>query len=201
MMATAYRWSEEFPQGPKTHSDAAETATRRTIRRFQQRMQEGAPSKPTVDFPVGRGGRVIGRPVASARAKKPLMTEIYTVKKIDNSRLVRHVEPVKVRNLYRTVALGGLIALCLMAYVYQHFRCIDLSFQLEDLKAKQVQAQQANGEFKLEIATLRDPHRIDVIAQRQLGLKRPEAAQVREYAGTDGSEVAALQTVRINRVP
>ena len=199
-MATAYRWSEEFPQGPKVHSDAAETATRRTVRRFQQQMKDEAPSKPTVDFPVGRG-RVIGRPVASARAKKPAMTEIYTIKKIDNSRLVRHVEPVRLRNLYRTVALGGLIALCLMAYVYQHFRCIDLSFQLEDLKSKQVQAQQSNGELRLEIATLRDPHRIDVIAQHQLGLKRPDAGQVREYANTDGSEVAALQAVRINRVP
>jgi cell division protein FtsL len=199
-MATAYRWSKEFPQGPKVHSEAAEAAARRTVRRFQQQMSGETPSKPTVEFPVGRG-RVIGRPVASARAKKPLMTEIYTVKKIDNSRLERRVEPVKVRNLYRTVALGGLIALCLMAYVYQHFRCIDLSFQLEDIKAKQVQAQQTNGELKLEIATLRDPRRIDVIAQRELGLKRPDATQMREYANADASEVAALQAVRINRVP
>jgi cell division protein FtsL len=172
---------------------------RRTVRRFQQQMKDDGPSKPTVEFPVGRG-QVIGRPVASAR-KKPLMTEVFTVKKIDNSRLVRRVEPVQVRNLYRTVALGGLIAICLMAYVYQHFRCIDLSFQLEDLKAKQVQAQAANVEMKLEIATLRDPHRIDVIAQHQLGLKRPDATQVREYAGTDGAEVAALQTMRANRMP
>ena len=198
-MATVYRWSEELPQEPKVRTDMAKTATLRTVRRFPQQMKKDAPSKPTVEFPVGRG-QVIGRPVVSAR-KKPLMTEIFTVKKIDNSRLVRHVEPVKVRNLYRTVGLGGLIALCLMAYVYQHFRCIDLSFQLEDLKAKQGQAQAANGELKLEIATLRDPHRIDVIAQRQLGLKRPDAAQVREYANTDGAEVAALQTVRANRVP
>jgi len=199
-MATAYRWNEEFPQGAKTTSEAAETAARRTIRRFQQQMRGDAPNKPTVEFPAGRG-RTIGRPVASGRAKKPLVTEVFTVKKIDNSRLVRHIEPVKVRNLYRTVALGGLMALCLMAYVYQHFRCIDLSFQLEDLKAKQVQAQAANGELKLEIATLRDPHRIDLIAQRQLGLKRPDGAQVREYGNTDGSEVAALQTTRVNRVP
>ena len=198
-MATAYKWFEQFPQGQTVRSDVAHTATLRTVRRFQQQMKDDAPSKPTVEFPVGRG-QVIGRPVASAR-KKPLMTEVFTVKKIDNSRLVRRVEPVQVRNLYKTVVLGGLIAICLMAYVYQHFRCIDLSFQLEDLKAKQVQAQAANGEIKLEIATLRDPHRIDVIAQHQLGLKRPDATQVREYAGTDGAEVAALQTVRANRMP
>jgi len=198
-MATAYKWFEQFPQGQKVRSEAAETATRRTVRRFQQRMSEQSPSKPMVEFPVGRG-QVIGRPVASAR-KKPLMTEVFTVKRIDNSRLVRRVEPVQVRNLYRTLALGGLIAICLMAYVYQHFRCIDLSFQLEDLKAKQVQAQSANGGLKLEIAALRDPRRIDVIAQRQLGLKRPDVAQVREYAETDGAEVAAVQTARANRMP
>ena len=199
-MATAYRWSEAFPQGSKVRSDAAANATRRTVRRFQQHMNGDAPSKATVQFPVGRG-QVIGRPVASARGMKPLITEVFTLKKIDNSRLVRHVEPVKLRNLYKTVALGGLIAIFLMAYVYQHFRCIDLSFQLEDLKAKQVQAQSANGELKLEIATLRDPRRIDVIAQHQLGLKRPDVAQMREYANPDGSELAALQTVRANRVP
>jgi cell division protein FtsL len=199
-MATAYKWGGEFSQGLKVPADMAESAMRRTVRRFQQQMKTDAPSKPTVGFPVGRG-QVIGRPVASARAKKPLLAEIYTVKKIDNSRLVRRVEPVKLRNLYKTVALGGIIAIFLMAYVYQHFRCIDLSFQLEEVKAKQVQAQGANGALKLEIATLRDPHRIDVIAQHQLGLKRPEAAQVREYASADGSEVAALQTVRTNRIP
>jgi len=32
---------------------------------------------------------------------------------------------------------GALVAVFLMFYVYQHFRCIDLSFQLEDLKARQ----------------------------------------------------------------
>jgi cell division protein FtsL len=121
------------------------------------------------------------------------MVEFYTLKRIDNSRLVRHVEPVKMRNLYKTVALGGILAAFCMLYVYQHFRCIDLSFQLEDLKGKQVQAQSLNSELKLEIETLRDPHRIDVIAQRELGLKRADSAQVREYGDSDGAEVAALQ--------
>jgi cell division protein FtsL len=199
-MATAYRWSEEFPQGSKVRSHAAENATRRTVRRFQQHKNADAPSKRAAAFPAGRGPG-IACPAASARDKKPLFAEVFTLKKIDNSRLVRYVEPVKLRNLYKTVALGGLIAIFLMAYVYQHFRCIDLSFQLEDLKAKQVQVQSTNSQLKLEIATLRDPHRIDVIAQHQLGLKRPDIAQIREYTNTDSSELAALQTVRVNRVP
>lgn len=140
-------------------------------------------------------------PARVSRAKKPPMVEFYTVKRIDNSRMVRHVEPLKMRNLYKTVALGGIVAVFCMFYVYQHFRCIDLGFQLEDVKAKTQQAQVLNSKLKLEIAYLRDPHRIDVIARRQLGLTQPTANQVREYAITDGAEVAAVQDVRPNHAP
>ena len=127
------------------------------------------------------------------------MTEFHTVKRIDNTRLVRHVEPAKLRNLYRTVALGGIVAMFFMLYIYQHFRCIDLSFQLEDLKAKQTQAASLNSELKLEIASLRNPMRIDVIAHRQLGLTQPMPTQVQEYDAPSSAEVAAARYVRSNR--
>ena len=93
------------------------------------------------------------------KSKKPVMIEFQTVKRIDNSRLVRHVEPAKMRGLYKTAALGGIVAIFFMLYIHQHFRCIDLSFQLEEMKAKQQSAQAYNGQLKLEIATLRDPRR------------------------------------------
>ena len=145
--------------------------------------------------------RVRHEPASRNRGNRQPIVEFYTVKKIDNSRLVRHVEPVKMRNLYKTVALGSIIAAFCMLYVYQHFRCIDQGFQLEDLKSKTQQAQKLNSTLKLEIAYLRDPHRIDVIARRELGLTQPTASQVREYGNPDGSEVAAVQYVRPNRVP
>ncbi len=132
---------------------------------------------------------------------KPAMVEFHTVKRIDNSRLVRHVEPLKMRNLYKTAGLGAIVALCCMLYVYQHFRCIDLSFQLEDLRIHQQQALKLNGALKLEIATLRDPQRIDLLARHTLGLTEPTAEQVREYSPFDGSEVAAVRYVRPNRAP
>ena len=132
---------------------------------------------------------------------KPAMVEFYTVKRIDNSRLVRHVEPLKMRNLYKTAALGTVVAVCCMLYVYQHFRCIDLSFQLEELRARQQQSLALNGALKLEIATLRDPQRIDLLARHQLGLTEPAPTQVREYTAFDGSEVAEVRYVRPNRAP
>ena len=137
-----------------------------------------------------------------ARKKKAqAMTEFHTVKRIDNSRIVRHVEPVKMRKLYRTTALGGVIAAFFMLYIYQHFRCIDLSFQLEDVKARQAEATSLNSSLKLEIAGLRNPMRIDVIARRQLGLTEPLPTQVQEYGPPDGAEVAAVRYVRRNRAP
>jgi cell division protein FtsL len=135
------------------------------------------------------------------KKKKARMTEFHTVKRIDNTRLVRHVEPVKLRNLYRTVALGGIVAAFFMLYIYQHFRCIDLSFQLEDLKAKQTQVASLNSELKLEIASLRNPMRIDIIAHRQLGLTQPLPTQVQEFDRPSGAEVANARFVRPNRVP
>jgi cell division protein FtsL len=129
------------------------------------------------------------------------MTEFHTVRRIDNSRIVRHVEPLKMRRLFRTVALGGVVAACFMLYVYQHFRCIDLSFQLEDVKGSAAEAASLNSSLKLEIAGLRNPMRIDVIARRQLGLTEPLPTQVQEYDAPDGAEVAAVRSARPNRAP
>jgi cell division protein FtsL len=135
------------------------------------------------------------------KKKAARTTEFHTVKRIDNTRLIRHMEPAKLRNLYRTVVLGGIVAVFCMLYIYQHFRCIDLSFQLEDLKARQAEAASLNSELKLEIASLRSPMRIDIIAHRQLGLTQPLPTQVQEFDRPSGAEVANVRFVRPNRAP
>jgi cell division protein FtsB len=135
------------------------------------------------------------------KKKAAAKLEFQTVKRIDNSRLVRHLEPMKMRGLYRTVALGGVVAGFFMLYIYQHFRCIDLSFQLEGVKATQAEAAALNSSLRLEIASLRNPMRIDVIARRQLGLTEPLPTQVHEYDSPAGAEVAAARYVHPNRAP
>lgn len=124
------------------------------------------------------------------------MTEFHTVKRIDNSRLVRSVEPARLRSLFKSLALGGFVAMFFMLYVFQHFRCIDLSFQLEALKEQRTQATALNSELRLERASLRNPMRIDVIARRQLGLTEPLPAQVREYDAPSGSQLADARMLR-----
>jgi cell division protein FtsL len=127
------------------------------------------------------------------------MTEFRTLKRIDNSRLVHHVEPVKLKNFYKTAALGGAIALCCLLYIFQHFRCIDLSFQLEELKQKQAIAAALNSELRLNIATLSRPSRIDQIARVKLGLTEPLPDQIREYDVPSGAQVAYVRFARRNR--
>jgi cell division protein FtsB len=133
------------------------------------------------------------------KRKKTAHAEFHTLKRIDNSRLVRHAEPARMRGFYRTAGWGALIAVFLMFYVYQHFRCIDLSFQLEDMRARQTKMSALNSELRLEIEGLRDPRRIDVIARRQLGLTEPLPTQVQEYDTPSGAEVASVRYVRANR--
>ena len=133
------------------------------------------------------------------KKKKPVAPEFHTVKRIDNSRLVRNVEPVRLQNYYRTAGLGAIIAVFCMMYVYQHFRCIDLSFQLEDLKARQMKSASLNSELRLEIESLRDPKRIDLIARHRLGLTEPLPTQVQEYDAPSGAEVAAARYIHSNR--
>ncbi|MGB9465607.1 MAG: hypothetical protein WBR10_10885 [Candidatus Acidiferrum sp.] len=135
------------------------------------------------------------------KSKKAAAAEFHTVKRIDNSRLVRNVEPAKMRNLWRTVALGSVVAAFFMLYVYQHFRCIDLSFQLEALRELRMKAAATNSGLKLEIAGLRSPMRIDSVARRQLGLTEPLPMQVQEYEAPAGAEEAAVRYVRPNRAP
>jgi cell division protein FtsL len=106
------------------------------------------------------------------------MSEFYTVKQIDNSRLVRLVAPNHMRECARVISLGALIALGAFLYAWQHFETIQLRYQLESLRGERAQARELNQELKLEIAGLRAPERIDIIARRQLGLTAPVPGQV-----------------------
>lgn len=106
------------------------------------------------------------------------MTEFYTVKQIDNSRLVRAVAPERVRECVRLVTIGVALALVAFFYAWQHFECIQMRLQLESLKAEHAQVLELNQELKLEVASLRDPGRIDLIARRDLGLTISASSEI-----------------------
>lgn len=126
------------------------------------------------------------------------MTEYYTVKRIDNSRLARPAARAELREFWRRVAVGAAIAACLIFYVWQHFECIQLRYQIEQLDVQRNQAAQLNEQLHLEIATLRSPSRVDAIARTRLGLTVSVPGQVTPVSASSDTVVAqanpAVQT-------
>lgn len=123
------------------------------------------------------------------------MTEFYTVKRIDNSRLVRAASPGRYREFVRLTAFAGLFAAGFLLYAWQHFQCLELGYKIEELKADRAQSAEMNQQLTLEIAALRSPGRIDAIARNQLGLTRPVPGQVLPSVGPSDAVLAqARQT-------
>ena len=121
------------------------------------------------------------------------MTEFHTVKRIDNSRVARWTAPRRLRACARLVGMGGLLAAVALLYASQHFQCIQLSYQLESLKAARDQAAELNQRLRMEDSALRSPGRIDAIAREQLGLASPKASQL---APSQGPAEAVLAQAR-----
>jgi hypothetical protein len=101
------------------------------------------------------------------------MTEYYTVKRIDNSRLARPMLPAQLKEFLRRIAMAGAMALLLLTYAWQHFACIQLRYQVEQLQTSGRQAVELNQQLHLEVETLRAPGRVDDIGRTELGLIVP----------------------------
>jgi cell division protein FtsL len=118
------------------------------------------------------------------------MTEFHTVKRIDNSRLLRPAPAARLRDLWRRLAAGAALAGCLLFYAWQHFECIQIRYQVERLQSQRTQAMELNQQLRLEVATLRSPMRVDAIARNQLGLTVPVPGQVAPIEGSSDAVVA-----------
>jgi cell division protein FtsL len=101
------------------------------------------------------------------------MTEYYTVKRIDNSRLSRPIASAHLKEFLRRIAMAGAMALLLLTYAWQHFACIQMRYQIEQLQTNRRQAVELNQQLHLEVETLRAPGRVDDIGRTELGLTVP----------------------------
>jgi cell division protein FtsL len=128
------------------------------------------------------------------------MTEYYTIKRIDNSRLVRPAPPARLREFWRRVAVGAAMAGCLLFYVWQHFQCIQVRYQIEQLESQRAKAVELNQQLHLEVATLRSPMRVDAMA-RNLGLTVPVPGQVAPAEGPSEAVLAQARAVLLSRRP
>ena len=103
--------------------------------------------------------------------------EIYFAKRIDNSRVLKVVDPKRRRELATFSVMLGILLMLTMTYVWQHFSAIEYGYRIEQLKSQREAIMESNRALNLEVSSLRDLSRIDPLA-RQMGLQPPTAGQI-----------------------
>lgn len=103
--------------------------------------------------------------------------EFYFARHIDNSRLVKAPDPVRVREMRLFCAAISVLFSLVMVYGLQHFYAIEGGYRVEAEKIAVEQLREENRQLRLSEAQLTQPGRIDLMA-RQLGLAEPAPGQV-----------------------
>src|ERR1700755_39371 len=114
---------------------------------------------------------------AGRRSVAGLTPEFYFQKTIDNSRLVKIIDPQRRREIRMFSTSVALLFLVMMFYAWQHFSSIEYGYKIEAQKSERDRLVEVNRTLKLEAASLRDPGRIDALA-RQMGLESTQPGQV-----------------------
>jgi cell division protein FtsL len=138
----------------------------------------------TTYFEVGRSlGPRIAEHNAELLARQPQLRrrvrtpEFHFARHIDNSRLVKAPDPVRVREMRIFTAAIAVLFSLVMIYGLQHFYAIEGGYRVESEKQTLDQLREENRQLRLAEAELTQPGRIDMMA-RQYGLAAPQPGQV-----------------------
>ena len=132
-----------------------------------------------------------GETVSDTRGMFMGTPEIYFAKRIDNSRVVRMVDPKRRREMKSFGITLAVLFLLVMVYLLQHLSAIEYGYRIEQAKAEQTSIVESNRELKLEEASLKDLERIDLEA-RKLGMAPPVAGQVQVIESGDGDSAVPV---------
>ena len=112
-----------------------------------------------------------------ARRRRVRTPEFFFVRHVDNSRLQKSPDPVRVREMRLFSAAAFFLFTLVMVYGMQHFYAIEGSYRVEQEKQTLNQLREENRQLRLAQAELTQPGRIDTMA-RELGLAAPQPGQV-----------------------
>jgi len=119
--------------------------------------------------------------------------EFHFSKHIDNSRLVKAADPVRMREMRVFSVAVALLFSLVMIYGLQHFYAIEGGYRVESEKQTRDQLREENRQLRLAEAQLSQPGRIDQMA-RQMGFTEPQPGQViHANAGLDGATPTMAQ--------
>ena len=98
----------------------------------------------------------------------------YAIKKdVRNNPIVREVDQTRLRELWKSVGIAGLLVIVVLFSAWQHFELLRHGYQVEEIKRQRSAEEETARHLRLEIETLRSPKRIEALATEQLHLVAP----------------------------
>ena len=98
---------------------------------------------------------------------------IMVPKAIDNSQVVREVDPRSSRDLWWLVAVVATLVLGLVLYAWPHLQVRQVDSERVRMSREREQLVEVNRKLRLEKASLENLKRVEQIAVRDLGLRPP----------------------------
>lgn len=111
------------------------------------------------------------------RLRRGATLEVFFPKRIDNSRLIKAPDTVRIREMRIFTAAVTVLLSLVMFYGLQHFSSIEMGYRVEAEKQHVETLREQNRQLKLAEAQLSQPRRIDAMA-RQMGLVELQPNQV-----------------------
>ncbi len=129
-------------------------------------------------------------------ATRPLPMEdlCFFVKPIDNSRLVRVLDPHSRSECLKLVAVVSAVFFLALLYILPYLSLLRAGYRVEDLKKDHETLAEAGRQLKIKEAELRDPHRIAAIARGNLGMLEAAPEQV-VWPEASGSQPGAGELI------
>jgi cell division protein FtsL len=118
-------------------------------------------------------------------------------KSIDNSQVIREVDPRASRDLLWLLLLGAMLVLGGVLYAWPHLQLREAGREAQELSREKERLLEEARKLRLEKAALENLRRVETIATRDLGLRAPlpESTVVVEV------EAPAVPTGRVARAP
>jgi cell division protein FtsL len=98
----------------------------------------------------------------------------YAIKKdVRNNTIVREVDEARQRDLWKSVAMAGLLVAVLLFSAWQHFELLQHGYRIEEMQRERSAEEELSRRLRLEIETLRSPKRIEALATGRMHLVAP----------------------------
>jgi cell division protein FtsL len=123
--------------------------------------------------------------------------------RLDNSQIVRERDPRASRDLVALLLLVALLVGGVALYAWPHLELRQTGIASEQMQRERERLVEENRKLRLEKASLENLDRVEAIAEKQLDLKRPAAADVYVVEAPaplpEGARLASAKTASSER--